>query len=99
MVWSNDSDFRRLLLADELLLNGRLARFYGVDLPADADFQKVKLNPQQRAGVLTHPYVLAAFAYTGSTSPIHRGVFQCRARCPRGDVTTTRRRPSPRWRE
>ncbi len=78
VVWSNDSDFRRLLLADELLLNGRLARFYGVDLPAEADFQKIQLNPEQRAGVLTHPYVLAAFAYTGSTSPIHRGVFVSR---------------------
>jgi hypothetical protein len=75
VVWRGDSDFRRLLLSDELYFNGRLARFYGVDLPADATFQKVKLNPEQRAGVLTHPYVLATYAYTGATSPIHRGVF------------------------
>ena len=27
------------------------------------------------AGVLTHPYMLAALAYTGESSPIHRGVF------------------------
>jgi hypothetical protein len=77
-VWSNDSDLRHLLLADDVFLNGRLARFYGVDLPADADFQKMKLNPEQRAGVLTHPYVLSVFSYTGSTSPIHRGVFVTR---------------------
>src|SRR6202034_272152 len=32
----------------------------------------------QRAGVLTHPYLLSAFAYTGTTSPIHRGVFLAR---------------------
>src|SRR5207248_2621786 len=31
-----------------------------------------------RAGVLTHPYLLAAFAYTAESSPIHRGVFLAR---------------------
>ena len=78
VTWNGDSDFRRLLLADDLYMNGRLAKFYGVDLPADAPFQKVKLNPQQRAGVLTHPYLMAAFAHTSATSPIHRGVFLVR---------------------
>ena len=78
VTWTGDSDFRRLLLADDLYMNGRLAKFYGVDLPADAPFQKVKLNPQQRAGVLTHPYIMAAFAHTSATSPIHRGVFLVR---------------------
>jgi mono/diheme cytochrome c family protein len=78
VVWSEDSDFRRLLLADDVYLNGRLAKFYGLDLPADAPFQKAKLNPEQRAGVLTHPYLMAAFSYTASSSPIHRGVFLTR---------------------
>ncbi len=77
-VWNGDSDFRQLLLADDLYLNGRLAKFYGVSLPADAPFQKVKLDPGQRAGVLTNPYLMAAFAYTGASSPIHRGVFLTR---------------------
>jgi len=73
------SDFRQLLLADHLYLNSRLAKFYGAaDVPADAGFQKVKLNPDQRAGVLTHPYLLASFAYTAESSPIHRGVFMAR---------------------
>lgn len=75
LVWSGNSDFRRLLLADALPMNGRLAQFYGVNLPADAPFQSVPLDPQRRRGVLTHPYVLANFAYTGASSPIHRGVF------------------------
>ena len=38
----------------------------------------MKLDPQQRAGVLTHPYLMAAFAHTTATSPIHRGVFLAR---------------------
>jgi Protein of unknown function (DUF1592)/Protein of unknown function (DUF1588)/PA14 domain/Protein of unknown function (DUF1595)/Cytochrome C oxidase, cbb3-type, subunit III/Protein of unknown function (DUF1585) len=75
VVWSEQSDFRQLLLADDVYLNGRLAKFYGVDLPADAPFQKTLLNPEQRAGVLTHPYLMATFAYAAASSPIHRGVF------------------------
>ncbi|MFL5339950.1 MAG: DUF1592 domain-containing protein [Gemmataceae bacterium] len=78
IVWSDASDFRRLLLSDELYLNGRLAKVYGTSLPADAGFQKVKLNPEQRAGVLTHPFLMAAFAHSGESSPIHRGVFLAR---------------------
>ena len=75
VVWSSDSDFRKLLLADEVYLNDRMAPFYGADLPAPQDFRKVKLYPGERAGVLTHPYLLSAFAYTSESSPIHRGVF------------------------
>lgn len=77
-VWAGDGDFRKLITADDVYLNGRLAKFYGAKLADDAGFEKVKLNPDARAGVLTHPYLMAAFAYTGSTSPIHRGVFLVR---------------------
>ena len=58
-AWNGDSDFRKLLLADDFYLTGRLAKFYSADLPADADFRKVKLDAGKRAGVLTHPYLLA----------------------------------------
>jgi hypothetical protein len=78
VLWSQASDFRQLLLADYLYLNGRLARFYGADLAADAPFQKVVLEPSRRAGVLTHPYLTATFAHTTESSPIHRGVFLAR---------------------
>ncbi|HEV3081896.1 MAG TPA: DUF1592 domain-containing protein [Gemmataceae bacterium] len=78
VLWSEASDFRQLLLADYLYLNGRLAQFYGAKLPADAPFQKVFLNPQERAGVLSHPYLMATFAYPAASSPIHRGVFLAR---------------------
>jgi len=42
------------------------------------DFVKVTLDPGQRAGVLTHPYLLSTFAYQKQSSPIHRGVFLTR---------------------
>jgi cytochrome c553 len=80
VVWGDTSDFRQLLLADSLYLNGRLAKLYGADLPPGAAFQKVASKPGgQRAGVLTHPYLMAAFAYTETSSPIHRGVFLARS--------------------
>jgi cytochrome c553 len=77
-VVEQGADFRQLFLSDHLYLNGRLAKFYGADVSVDGGFQKVKLNPEHRAGLLTHPYMLAAFAYTGESSPIHRGVFVAR---------------------
>ncbi len=76
---SDSSDFRQFFLADSLYLNGRLAKFYGAELPAEADFQKVNLDGDARAGVLSHPYLMAGFAYTSTSSPIHRGVFLSRS--------------------
>jgi hypothetical protein len=78
VLWSSASDFRQLLLAEDLYLNGRLGRLYGCDLPADAPFRKVTLKSGERAGVLTHPFLLAHLAYTSTSSPIHRGVFLAR---------------------
>ena len=75
---SEGADFRRLVLAEDVFLNGRLAKLYGGDVPADADFRKVVLDQGKRAGVLTHPYLLATFAYTADSSPVHRGVFIAR---------------------
>jgi hypothetical protein len=78
VVWSERSDYRQLLLADYLWLNERLSKFYGAKVEGSDDFQKASFNPRERVGVLTHPYLLSAFAYHKSSSPIHRGVFLTR---------------------
>jgi cytochrome c553 len=78
VLWSPQSDFRDLLLANQVFLNSRLARFYGVNVPAGTDFTKVKLDDGRRAGVLTHPYLMTSFAHSSESSPIHRGVFLAR---------------------
>jgi mono/diheme cytochrome c family protein len=78
VIRSRPADFRQLLTADSLYLNGRLARIYGVDLPADAPFQKVTMQAADRAGLLSHPYLMASFADTTASSPIRRGVFVAR---------------------
>jgi hypothetical protein len=72
-------DLRELLLTNSIYLNGRLARVYDVELPEDAPFQKVTFRPDERSGIVSHPFLLANFAYTGTSSPIHRGVFISRA--------------------
>jgi hypothetical protein len=77
---SPTSDFRRLLLDDEIPLNRRLAQFYGLEpLPNDdLHFQRVRMDAGHRAGILTHPYLMASFAHSAESSPIHRGVFLAR---------------------
>lgn len=77
VVWSGRSDYRELLQADYLLLNERLGKFYGKPVTGE-EFQRVSFDPRQRAGVVTHPYLLASLAYTKHSSPIHRGVFLTR---------------------
>lgn len=77
-VWNESSDWRKLLLADYVFLNDRLAKFYGVNKDCGDDFVKVNFDSKERCGVVTHPYLLAEFSYQKSTSPIHRGVFLTR---------------------
>ena len=84
VLWGNASDYRELLLSEYVYLNGRLAIFYGAEVMPDAPFQKVFMDPNERAGVLTHPYLMSSFAYTATTSPIHRGVFLARSVLGRG---------------
>lgn len=79
IAWSEQPDYRRLLLADHLPLNARLAAYYGVEPAANGEaFMDYSFAREDRAGVLTHPYLLSLFAYPRSTSPIHRGVFLTR---------------------
>jgi hypothetical protein len=91
ILWSETSDYRQILLADHLLLNRRLFALYGGEggdhetAPvSDRQFVMISGTDQHRAGVLTHPYLLSAFAYHNGTSPIHRGVFLTRNIMGRG---------------
>ncbi len=79
VIWNGSADFRELLLADCLFVNKPLADCYGIQVEAEEGFQKVSGDPQQCAGILTHPYLMARFAYHKTSSPIHRGVFVVRS--------------------
>lgn len=76
-MWVGSGDYRDLLKDDHLFLNDRLGKFYGADVTSGG-FKRISLGPDRRAGVLTHPLLLAQFAYADNTSPIHRGVFLAR---------------------
>ena len=86
IVWSESSDYRDLLRADYLYLSDKLEDlyaqepeegppFYDWQRPKVTEFKTVEDMTLKRSGVLTHPYLLSAFAYHNNTSPIHRGVF------------------------
>ncbi len=81
-VKQGQTDFRQLLQGESWYANDRLAKIYGLKLPLGTGFRKVSASagtdPAKRAGVMTHPYLLAMLAYTQTTSPIHRGVFLAR---------------------
>lgn len=81
VIWQeHHENYKKLLLGDTLFLNNRLAEFYGkTDQTKGAQFVKATFPQQRRAGVITHPYLLASFAYHNNTSPIHRGVFLTRS--------------------
>lgn len=84
VVWSDSSDYRELLRADYLLLNHRLQQLYASTInhaenqATGNHFERINSSSEGRSGILTHPYLLSAFAYHDNTSPIHRGVFLTR---------------------
>jgi cytochrome c553 len=78
LVNDDAATLHSLLLSDGWFVNGRLAKLYGGEAPADADFTWVSF-PAERRGILSHPYLLAGFAYTSSSSPIHRGLLISRS--------------------
>lgn len=78
ILWSQESDYRQLMLADYLWVNDRLAKYYQLPAPQGGAYQQVKVEGAQRSGVITHPYLLAKLAHADTTSPIHRGVFLTR---------------------
>lgn len=78
VVWRGSGDYRELLLGNEILMNSRMAKYYGGKHSGGDAFEMVSFPGKQRSGVLTHPYLLAQFAYPSATSPIHRGVFVTR---------------------
>jgi hypothetical protein len=68
-------DVATLFTAPYSFMNAELAAFYGVEGPEGGAFQRVDLDPTQRAGFLTHASVLASLAKPNQSSPVHRGKF------------------------
>lgn len=76
-VMSNgDRTLASLLTASHSFVSPALAEIYGVDIgdAAADEFVRVDLPPEQRAGILTLPGVLAVHSHLDQTSPVQRGL-------------------------
>jgi hypothetical protein len=74
-VFWTDGKLETLLTAPYSYMNKELATFYGLTPPVADGFQKVMLDPAQRAGIVTQPAILASNAKPNQTSPVLRGKF------------------------
>jgi hypothetical protein len=74
VIAAEDGKIETLLSAPFSILGGPLYEYYGVARPAGgADWQRVDLDPTQRAGILTQGSLLASQAHADKTSFILRG--------------------------
>ena len=75
LVFQSDGGFSELLTSPFTYVNENLAAIYGVEGVSGEAFQRVELDPTQRAGVLTRLGPLAYNSTLAQPDPIHRGVF------------------------
>ena len=75
-ILSNDLSLTNFVASDFSMLNGRLARHYGIQGVDGWGFHHTVLPPEShRGGVLTMASVLKVTANGTYTSPVNRGVF------------------------
>ena len=72
-VFQQNRPITDLVAADYVLVNGRLAQHYQIDLPVESSWQTVSLADGRRGGVVTLGSVLTATSYPRRTSPVLRG--------------------------
>ena len=72
-VFQQNRPLTDLVAADYVLVNGRLAQHYQIDLPAESPWQMVSVADGRRGGVVTLGSVLTATSYPRRTSPVLRG--------------------------
>jgi len=71
-----DLSVRNVIDSDFAMLNGRLAKHYGIPDVNGVAFRKVPLRPEyHRGGMLTHASILKVTANGTTTSPVVRGVW------------------------
>jgi hypothetical protein len=75
-VLKHDLSVTNFTSSDFTMLNGRLAKHYGIAGPAGWEFQKVSLPAEsRRGGVLTMAAVLKVTSNGTTTSPVMRGAW------------------------
>jgi hypothetical protein len=71
----NDRSVNSLVAADHVVVNDRLARFYGVTLPKGTGWQRVAAPDNRKGGLLTQAGCVAAATHAQERGEIKRGVY------------------------
>ncbi|MGK4007162.1 DUF1592 domain-containing protein [Sorangium sp. So ce1036] len=75
-IFEQDASVSTLFTASYSMMNRELAELYGVEGgPRGEAFERVELDPSQRAGFITHAGLLSLYAKPNRSSPVHRGRF------------------------
>ena len=74
-VMREDRTVLTLLDADYTFVNGRLARHYGIPNVYGSHFRRVRLNGEERRGLLGQGSILTITSYPNRTSPVLRGKY------------------------
>jgi hypothetical protein len=72
-IVKDDRSIIEFLDGDWTFVNERLAKHYGIPDVKGPEFRKVKLEGEQRIGVLTHASILTVTSNPTRTSPVKRG--------------------------
>jgi len=72
-VFDDGGALTTLLSSPHSYMNEELATFYGIEGVSGSEMQRVDLDPNQRAGLLTMGTLLAFNSHTNQTSPTLRG--------------------------
>ena len=74
VVFDGSGRLDALLTSSWTVVNASLAPIYGLDPGAvGSGWQRVALDPRQRAGLLTQPWFLAGYAEADNSHPVRRG--------------------------
>ena len=76
---ARDGSPLEILTAEHTFVNADLAELYGVPAPARGSFERVATHPEQRAGVLTMPAILAMTSGPEEPNIVRRGVWLAEA--------------------
>jgi hypothetical protein len=74
-IWQSDAKLATLLTAPVSFVNQSLAPVYGLTGITGDTVQQVKLDPTQRAGLITEAGVMAVLGKADRSSPVLRGKF------------------------
>lgn len=76
VIFDGAGDVATMFTATHSVINSQLAEFYGISGGPQTDaFERVELDPQRAAGILSQGSILAVTGKPNQSSPVHRGKF------------------------